>query len=143
MARIRAADAAAIGVFVDEVLRLEGSVHFRPRRAAADAEVAGQAIAEGDMLLVILLAANRDPKRYGCPHEVDLERESPRDHISFNYGPRACPGAALARSELAEAITAGLARWPDLRLDDEAQPPGYSGFLMRSHRPLNVRVDAG
>lgn len=129
-----------VAIFAEELLRLDGSVHYRPRQAAVDVRLGGAEVKQGDMLMVLLLAANRDPARHGCPHAVDLERPAPRDHLAFSYGARACPGAALARAELVDAFELALARFPSMELDGNAPPPGYKGFLMRSHRPLNVRL---
>lgn len=127
--------------FVEEALRLNGSVHFRPRRAMRSVELGGQQIREGDMLTVLLIAANRDPSQTACPHAVDMERKRPHDHLAFNYGPRTCLGAHLARAELATAVRAMLDRFPNIRLDDAAGRPTYAGFLMRSYQPVIVRVD--
>jgi cytochrome P450 len=140
--RVRGGDENTVERFVEEALRLNGTVQFRPRRAMADTELAGVPIKKGDMVAVILLAANRDPQQYACPHAVDLERDVPRNHLAFLYGPRACPGQSLARAELVEAVSAGLRRFQHLRLDPDAEPPVFRGFMLRSHRPLHVRTDA-
>ena len=107
----------------------------------ADTEVAGVPVKQGDMLVVILMAANRDPEQFGCPHAVQLDRPGSRNHYSFLYGARSCPGAVLARAELAAAVSALIARYPHIRLDEDAEPPVFRGFMFRSHHPLNVRVD--
>src|SRR3546814_20812452 len=60
--------------FVEEVLRLNGSVQFRPRRASDETIVGGKTIQQGDMLTVEIIGANRAEAHYGCPHAVDLER---------------------------------------------------------------------
>jgi len=140
---IRLAESAAdrdeaIRRFVEEALRLFGAVHFRPRVANQDVELAGEAIKKDDHLLCVNLSANRDPARYGCPHAVKMDRASPRDHLAFHSGPRTCIGAALARAELQEAVRAVLDRLPDLRPDPSAEPPTFKGFLMRSYRPLHA-----
>jgi cytochrome P450 len=136
-ARLKA-DPAKIGTFVEEVLRLNGSVQFRPRRANVDAQLGSAQVRKGDMLTVALMGANRDPARYECPHAVDLERKRPQDHVAFNYGPRTCLGAFLARTELASSVSMGLARFPSMRLDPSRGAPHFMGFLMRSYRPLHV-----
>ena len=126
--------------FVEEVFRLNGSVQFRPRRVMKDAEIGGQHIAAGSMILVSLIGANRDPAHYGCPAQVDLTRARPHDHFAFNYGPRTCLGMHLARAELATAIRKVFEKWPGMQLDPASSPPTFEGFLMRSYRPLNIRT---
>ena len=136
-----AGDVDRLNRFVEEVFRLEGSVQFRPRRVTQDVVIGGIPIPSGSMLLVALIGANRDPAHYGCPDQVDLARPRPHDHFAFNFGPRTCLGMHLARAELAAAIGRGMARWPHLRLDPEKPQPTFTGFLMRSYRPLHVRTD--
>lgn len=130
-----------ISRMVEEALRLNGSIHFRPRRATSAVTLGDQQVAEGDMLTVLLIAANRDPSQSACPHAVDMERKRPHDHLAFNYGPRTCLGAHLARSELATALKAVLKRYPRIRLDRDKPEPSFAGFLMRSYQPVHVRVD--
>jgi cytochrome P450 len=141
LARLRSDPAQWVAPFVEEVLRLNGSVQFRPRRANVDAELGGVQVRQGDMLTVALIGANRDPARYECPHVVNLERKRPQDHVAFNYGPRTCLGAFLARTELASSVSMGLERFPSMRLDPDHEAPRYKGFLMRSYRPLHVLTD--
>jgi cytochrome P450 len=128
--------------FAEEVLRLYPSVHYTRRLANEDFELAGRRVEKDDRLFMLDAAANRDPGRYVCPHQVDLEREGWRDHLAFSVGPRTCAGAALARAEIQESISAFLARLPAFRLDPEAEPPSLRGFLLRSYRPLHLVFDA-
>ena len=93
----------------------------------------------GDMAIAINLSANRDPSKYACPAEIDLDRPAPRDHLSFYAGPRSCTGQALARAELEEVTTMVLEQLADLRLDPDAEPPEYRELLMRRWAPLHVR----
>lgn len=139
LARVRHGDADVTAAFVEEVLRLNGSVQFRPRRAERDVTLAGASIKAGEMLLVLLIAASRDGTHHACPQAVELERPVPRDHLAFSYGPRACPGAALARIELVEAVAQALAGLPTLQLEETAPPASFGGILMRSWGPLYVR----
>jgi hypothetical protein len=130
----------AVGRFVEEALRLFGAVHFRPRVANGDTLLGGVPIGKDAQLLAINLAANRDPAHYECPHSVKLDRATPRDHLAFHSGPRSCVGSALARAELQEAVQAVLERLPELRLNPDAvEKPSFTGFLMRSYRPLHSR----
>jgi len=139
-ARLKADPAKSLAPFVEEVLRLNGSVQFRPRRANVDADIGGAHVRKGDMLTVALIGANTDPSYYECPHAVDLERRRPQDHVAFNYGARTCLGAFLARAELTSSVASGLAHFPSMRLDTASVPPHFTGFLMRSYRPVNVVI---
>lgn len=143
MAKVGTGDAGLRGRFVEEVFRLNGSVQFRPRRASSPARIGEVDVAEGDLLIVALIGANIDGSHYGCPHEARLDRARPSDHFAFNYGARTCLGAHLARSELDAAIGQTLARYPNMILDTSKPAPQFSGFLMRSFRPIHVRLGDG
>jgi cytochrome P450 len=132
----------ALNNFIEEVMRNLGSVQYRTRVANQDIELGGTQIKKDDVLVVVNAAANRDPKKYGCPAQVDLNRPTPRDHLAFNAGPRSCVGAALARDEMRIAIEAILDRLPDLRLDPEQASPQFTGLFTRSYQPLHVLFTA-
>ena len=53
----------------------------------------------GTTVMVSPGAANRDPNRFECPHEFQLDRKNVREHIAFSRGIHSCPGAPLARVE--------------------------------------------
>lgn len=128
--------------FVDEVLRYYSPVHFRVRVAIQDVELGGQLIKKGDRLHPMNAAANRDPRHYPDPNEVDTRRKPLRDHLAFHVGPRFCVGAALARGEGLEAIYCLLDCKEQIAGDPSAPQPQYLGHMPRSHQPLNVVLTA-
>jgi cytochrome P450 len=136
--KIRDAGERGVNVFVEEMLRLYGPVQLRSRRANEDIEVAGLVVKKDQSVVSVQSAANRDPNKYSNPTEIDLNRKNPHDHIAFNYGPRTCVGAGLARIEMQESIIAFLERLPDLRLDPAAPKPEFHGFQLREFRPLKA-----
>ena len=73
-------------------------------------------------VLVLIAAANRDPRRWDDPERLDVRREPEPAPLSFVLGPHHCLGANLARTEVEVLLTAVLRRWPDLRL---AGDPGW------------------
>jgi cytochrome P450 len=87
-------------VLVEEVLRLEGPVQGLFRTARTDIELHGVTIPAGATINVRYAAANRDERHFGCPADLDLERENPRSHLAFGAGVHYCLGAPLARREL-------------------------------------------
>lgn len=142
LARVRGglagADNKEFTAFIEEALRIYGAIHFRVRKALEDSEVAGVSIKKGDTVLVALSAANRDPKHFGCPMQIDTARVNRTHHMTFHFGPRACVGATLARANIQEAVREVLTRCADLRLDPAAPKPEFLGFGVRCWRPLNV-----
>lgn len=102
---------------VDEVVRRVAGLTGEPfpRYAREDVELAGASIAAGDLVLVRLAAANRDPAHFGEPDAFRPGRAGP--HLAFGRGPHYCLGAALARVEVGAALRALAQRFPGLRLN--------------------------
>ena len=97
----RGAPGAAL---VREAARHDSPVHTTRRFVARDGELAGRNVAEGDAVLVVLAAANRDPAVNPEPDRFDPYRRAP---VSFTFGDgiHACPGEAIAVA-IAEAAVA-------------------------------------
>ncbi|MCX4817563.1 cytochrome P450 [Streptomyces sp. NBC_01239] len=106
---------------VEELLRYDAPVQLMLRRARHDLDLAGRSIAEGQTVLLVCGAANRDPAVFPDPHVLDFERPGGR-HMAFGHGPHFCLGAALARLEGTVVLEALLTRLPDLLLDN-TEPP--------------------
>ncbi|WP_327342945.1 cytochrome P450 [Streptomyces europaeiscabiei] len=104
---------------VEELLRYDAPVQLMLRRARHDLDLAGRTVAEGQTVLLVCGAANRDPAVFPDPHVLDFERPGGR-HLAFGHGPHFCLGAALARLEGAIVLEALLTRLPGLRLDGTA-----------------------
>ncbi|MFB9690790.1 cytochrome P450 [Amycolatopsis plumensis] len=109
-------DDESVHRFVEELLRYLTVVQMAfPRFAKEDMEIGGVRIAEGDIVLVSLSAADRDPKLGPDMEKFDATRE-PTSHLAFSYGIHRCIGAELARMELRTAYPALIRRFPNLRL---------------------------
>ena len=134
------ADRDLIANAVEESLRLEPAAGRVDRYATADVTLGGATIAKGDLVIVSLTAANRDPATFESPDSFDLTRSNARAHLAFAQGPHACVGLHLARLETQSAIEAALDGWPGLRLDADATAP--TGIVFRKPRSLPVSWDA-
>jgi cytochrome P450 len=71
-------------------------------------ELGGVPIEEGEKVLMLLGAANRDPRRWEQPDEYDIERRN-AGHVGFGYGIHQCVGQVLARLE-GDCVLSALAR---------------------------------
>jgi cytochrome P450 len=123
---------------IEESLRLYPNVEYRSRYAKRDLELGGVKIEKGQLVVVELGAANRDPRRYPDAAEGRLDRRAPRDHFAFLQGPRTCAGVSLARFLLQRMFTVALARMQNLRFDPDAEQPRYPGNSVRNWQSLNV-----
>lgn len=108
-------DPAIIPAANEELLRYY-SIVATGRKATQDAELDGCPVKAGDMVLVALTAANRDPKEFDRADEVILDRGENR-HMAFGLGPHRCLGSHLARLELTVAMEAWHQRIPNYRVD--------------------------
>jgi cytochrome P450 len=113
-------DPSRIPQAIEEILRYEAAVSMG-RCARRDTTVAGQQVREGDMLVLMLCAANRDGRQFDDPLELDLQR-SPNRHLTFGAGPHRCIGSHLARIELRVALEEIHRRIPDYALDPDEGP---------------------
>jgi cytochrome P450 len=140
-ARVAAERGASLTAFVEESMRVYGSVQYRFRVAVNDIRIGNVDVKTGETLVLVHAAANRDPKKFACPVQIDLNRARLKDHLAFNFGPRACVGAGLARAEMHDSIQILLDRLPNLRFDPTAEPPRFRSLFMRSWQPLHVLFD--
>lgn len=124
---------------VEELLRYDGPLQVTiPSVAAADIPVGDVVIPAGEVVLPALLAANRDPGRFGSPDDLDITR-APGSHLAFGHGIHHCLGAPLARLEGRIALGSLLARFPRLRLAAQATEPARGpGLLMNGMVELPV-----
>jgi cytochrome P450 len=105
---------------VEELLRFESPSQQTARLAPARAILGGTRIPEGDAVIAVMGAANRDPERFSDPDHLDLGREDNR-HLAFGWAAHFCFGAPLARMEGQIAFETLLARFPKIALaPDEA-----------------------
>jgi len=95
-------DTALMKTAVEEFLRAYAPATMA-RIARCPVNLNGAEIQEGDRVLLSFLAANRDPKKFDAPDEIDLAR-SPNRHVAFGYGVHRCLGASLARMEMRIAL---------------------------------------
>ena len=100
---------------VEEILRLESPVQLTARLALNDTEVAGTSIKQGELVVVYVAAANRDPAVFADPNRFDIERDNAGKHLAFSGGRHFCLGAALARAEGEVGLRAFFDRFPDVR----------------------------
>ncbi|BDB42504.1 MULTISPECIES: cytochrome P450 [Mycobacterium] len=98
---------------VEEILRLDSPVQLTARVARRDIELAGRQVQRGDVVLVYLAAANRDPSVFADPHRFDIERANAGKHLAFSTGRHFCLGAALARAEGEVGLRTFFDRFPD------------------------------
>jgi len=127
-----------VGVFVEEVLRLESPFRQMMRSVPHDTTLGGIGIPAGSTALLFFAAGNRDPAQFENPDKVDLNRGSPKNHLAFGHGIHYCVGAALARIEARAVLTELLEQTRGLALDADHDPQWVDSLLVRKHAQLHV-----
>jgi cytochrome P450 len=127
-----AADPVDRPVLVDELLRVLAPSPLLPRVAAGDGTVAGRPVRRGDRLVLVARHAAHAHRR--GPSTVDPAPPKVAQLV-FGAGPHACPGARLARAQLADALAAFAAYRPVVvraAVDRSAALPGWSTVEVRA-----------
>ena len=108
-------DPSSIPGAIEEVLRYEAPSPVQARYVARDAELYGQTVPEGSVMLLLNGSANRDDRRFGDPDRFDIHRHPA--HLSFGQGLHFCLGSALARMQARVVLEEVVKRWSDWDVD--------------------------
>ena len=141
------ADRSLLANVMDEAARFDPPLRVIRRFATVDTELEGRAIQAGQMLQLVVTAANRDPAVFPEPNRFDLQRGD-RTHLSFGWASHHCLGAPVARVIAEESLALLLEAFPDLvasgRLEllaGEIAGPTSLGILGRAGTPA-ARLEA-
>jgi cytochrome P450 len=130
-------DPALIPNAIEEILRFESPVQAVGRTVAEPFELHGVALAQDDIVVSLVGAANRDPAVFEHPDRLDITRKDLRP-LSFGGGIHFCLGAQLARIEAAVVLETLARRLPSLRLVEPVRPEWRSSFTLRGLTALPV-----
>lgn len=132
-----AEDPTVVPGVVEESMRHLGAVRGTARFASEDIEYRGVMFPKGTLVATSLAVANLDPEVYDDPGAVDVDRDHPKQQLTFGSGIHFCMGAALARAELQEALPLLARRMPDLGLDGAVEwKPQTMGIWGPARLPL-------
>ncbi|MFT7684823.1 MAG: pimeloyl-[acyl-carrier protein] synthase [Candidatus Azotimanducaceae bacterium] len=122
----------------EETLRYEPPVQLLVRFINEDMNFQNHKFKKGQMLLITISGANRDPGANDNPNEFDIQRES-INHVSFGHGIHLCLGMSLARLEAKVVFKKLFERYPTLECFDKKPTWGTNDFF-RGLSTLNVGV---
>ncbi|HSH41450.1 MAG TPA: cytochrome P450 [Arenicellales bacterium] len=114
-------DSGKLPAVIDEILRIHGPLVSNRRVAVRRTTIGSRTIEAGDRLSINWIAANRDPRAFRNPDELDPNRD-PEGNLLYGAGIHVCPGAPLARLELRVAIEELLARVTHIQLRPDRSP---------------------
>jgi len=121
---------------IEELLRYDSPVQLTARNAKEDIDVAGVTVKEGQQVVVLLGAGNRDPEMFEDPDRLNIQRDKPQV-VSFGAGVHFCLGAPLARLEAQIAFTELLKRFPNIEL--AAEPEWRQTLTLHGMNSLKVK----
>ena len=136
MAHLRAEPKLALRA-VDEGMRWAPLPWALPHTATRDHTYKGINFATGDLAFVLVPAANRDASVVPNPHDFDITRDRARN-FAFGHGMHGCPGAQLARMEMAAALRGLIETFPHIALADA--PVWEPGNKDRTLETLSITV---
>jgi 4-methoxybenzoate monooxygenase (O-demethylating) len=137
--RILREDPSLVRNAFEEVLRYESPSRFGGRATKGEAEVDGVRLPADARIMVMFLAAGRDPRRWDRPDSFDIRRKV-TGHINLGYGIHACAGQALARIEGQAVLSALVDRVAAIELAGE--PERAVNFQAHGHERIPVRLVA-
>jgi 4-methoxybenzoate monooxygenase (O-demethylating) len=121
----------------EEILRYECPARFGGRITAREVEIAGLRVPSGARMMMLWMAAGRDPRRWENADQFDLNRKL-SGHVGMGYGIHACVGQSLARLE-GECIFAALARKVD-RIELIGKPETAINMAAHGYEQLPIRL---
>jgi len=132
-------DRSLVATAVEEMLRWTTPVISFMRTATRDTEFGGQAIREGEPVLMLYASANRDERQFGSTADrFDVERE-PNQHVAFGFGTHFCIGATLARIEARVLLEELLDRFETVELAGDVERSHSSVIAGVKRAPLVLR----
>ncbi len=131
-------DPSLIPSAVEELLRYDSPVQFTSRILKGDMQLGGKTLKAGQMVLLLLGAANRDPEQFPDPDRLDIGRANNK-HLAFGLGTHFCLGAPLARLEGRIVFESLLRLAPNIRLDGPL-PRYRQNFNLRGLESLAVTL---
>jgi cytochrome P450 len=122
------ADPTLVTSMVSETIRFQTPLAHMRRIATRDVEIGGKTIKKGDNVVMWYLSGNRDESVIERPNEYIIDRERPRQHLSFGFGVHRCVGNRVAEMQLTIIWEEILKRFP--RIDLAGEPTRtYSPFV--------------
>ncbi len=138
-AKLRA-NPALIPSMVSETIRWQTPLAHMARTATEDFEMHGKTIKKGDRVAMWYVSGNRDETVIANPDDYIIDRERPRNHLSFGFGIHRCVGNRLAELQLTIIWEEILKRFPTVQV--VAEPIRTHSVFVKGYETLPVVIPA-
>ena len=125
---------------VSETIRWQTPLSNMRRTATQDFELGGKLIRKGDKVLIWYASGNRDEEAIENPEAYIIDRERPRNHLSFGFGIHRCVGNRLAELQLRILWEEILPRFPEILVLED--PQRLPSVLIRGYSSMPVMIPA-
>ena len=125
---------------VPEIIRWQTPLSHMRRTALEDTELGGKQIKKGDKVVMWYVSGNRDEEVIENANSFIIDRDRPRQHLSFGFGIHRCVGNRLAEMQLRVVWEEILKRWPDTPIEVVGEPERISSNLIKGYASLPVRI---
>ena len=125
---------------VPEIIRWQTPLAHMRRTALRDVELGGKTIKKGDKVVMWYVSGNRDERAISEPDRFIIDRERPRQHLSFGFGIHRCVGNRLAEMQLRIVWEEVLKRFPKIEVLEE--PVRVRSSFVKGYEKLLVRIPA-
>ena len=136
-AKLRA-DPELIPSMVSETIRWQTPLAHMKRVATRDYELGGKTIKKGDNVVMWYVSGNRDDTVIDRPNDYIIDRERPRQHLSFGFGVHRCVGNRLAELQLKIIWEEILKRFPDIQVLEE--PQRVPSTFVKGYKSMQVVI---
>jgi len=123
---------------VSEIIRWQTPLAHMRRNALQDFELGGKTIKKGDKVVMWYVSGNRDETVIENPNAFIIDRERPRQHMSFGFGIHRCVGNRLAEMQLRIVWEEILKRWHKIEVMGE--PRRVPSSFVKGYETLPVRI---
>ncbi len=125
---------------VSEIIRWQTPVAHMRRTALQDIEFGGKQIRKGDKVVMWYVSGNRDEEAIENPNAFIIDRERPRQHLSFGFGIHRCVGNRMAEMQLRIVWEEILKRFPVIEVVGE--PRRATTSFLRAYQSMTARIPA-
>ena len=123
---------------VPEIIRWQTPLAYMRRTALEDVEIRGKKIKKGDKVVMWYVSGNRDEEVIDNPKAFIIDRERPRNHLSFGFGIHRCVGNRLADMQLEILWEEIMKRFKNIKVMGE--PERVNSSFVKGYLSLPVKI---